>query len=125
MSPLERALSYDPQGFAKDRDGPGLQPPMIDPILMATMAGSPALFKALGELGRSAPRMLAQEAGAIFPEGSIPAEKALVKELGDMLPDTQANYLRNLKLADWHAEKQDWPRVLADKWAMLKHAGGN
>jgi len=66
------------------------------------------------------------EAGAIFPEGmSLPAGKEAGREFMSVLPDAQQAYRRNEALANWHAQNYDFPAVLKDKWALLRHAGGN
>ncbi len=66
------------------------------------------------------------EAGAIFPEGEVPniTSMDMKREAEAVIPPTQQTYLQNLKNYAWHAQNQDWPRVLNDKWAMLKNAGG-
>lgn len=117
---------YDPEGFKKDKYGPGLQAPMIDPIMLGASAVSPALMRSLQGIGEIAPQYLASEAGAIFPEGmGLPKDKNLIKEFGDVLTNSRKDYLRNQQLADWHASNYDWPRVLADKWALSTKSGGN
>lgn len=67
------------------------------------------------------------EAGAIFPEGEIPQllNKQMASEFEEVASPTRVNYVRNNNMANFHAGNEDWPRVLADKWAMLKHFGGN
>jgi hypothetical protein len=89
----------------------------------------PPVAQGLGKFAGQLPEQVgaAGEAGAIFPEGEIPqiANKAMAHEFEDVAPLTRINYVRNNNLANFHAQNQDWPRVLADKWAMLAHAGGN
>lgn len=104
----------------------GLQQPAIDPIMLFSSAAGPAIAKALVGAGRMAPQMMASEAGAIFPEGmAMPKDRALLKEFGDVLPESQKIYRRNESLANWHAENYDFPAVLRDKWALLKNQGGS
>lgn len=123
---LAASPPYDPQGFDKDIYGPGLEPPAIDPIMLFSSAAGPALAKALVGMGRMTPRLMTQEAGAIFPEGmAMPKDRSLLKEFGEVLPESQKIYRRNESLANWHAENLDFPAVLRDKWALLKNAGGS
>lgn len=106
---------------------PGLQQPAIDPIMLLSSAAGPAIAKALVGMSEMAPQMMASQAGAIFPEG-MPIQglpKAAIKELEEILPSTQMAYKRNEALANWHSQMQDFPRVLQDKWALLKHAAGS
>lgn len=112
---------------------PGLESPMGQKILqnLAIAAGG----YGMGNLGGSIAQALAQhagpalqsmgEAGAIFPEGAPKPPDASWKEFGEVLTPTQQNYVRNQNLMDWHAQNMDFPAVLKDKWAMLKHQGGN
>ena len=105
-------------------DSQGMRPPALDPILLASSVAGPAMVG----MGRMAPKMMASEAGAIFPEQlnmPIPKDRAAIQELRSILPESQANYLRNQATSDWHASNYDWPRVLEDKWRLLTHAGGN
>lgn len=119
---IAQALAGSPAAF----DSQGLQQPAIDPIMLLSSAAGPALAKALTGMGEMAPQMLAQEAGAIFPEGmAMPKDRSLLREFGDLLPEDQKIYRRNEALANWHAENMDFPAVLKDKWALLKHTAGN
>jgi len=80
----------------------------------------------LAGMGKMAPRVLAQQAGAIFPEGAgIPKGREAVKEFFDILPESQRAYKTNEALHAFHSEMMDWPRVLQDKWALLKNQAGN
>lgn len=108
-------------------DSAGLAHPAIDPIMLLSTAAGPSMARALVGMSRMAPGLMAQEAGALFPEGEIPqiTNKALADEFESVAPQSRVNYVRNNNLADWHAQNQDWPRVLADKWAMLKNTAGN
>lgn len=111
----------------QDKYGSGLQDVSIPDAMTVYGAGQ------LGKLGvkslssaLESGGILRNEMGSIFPEGvPIPKEKILAKELSEMLPESQANYRRNEALANWHAQNYDFPAVLRDKWALLKHAGGN
>lgn len=108
---------------------PGLQPPEIDPIMLLAGFG-PQAFRgaasALAGTARMAPRILANEAGAIFPEGSaIPKGREAVKEFFDILPESQRAYKTDEALHNFHSDMMDWPRVLKDKWSLLKNWGGN
>lgn len=125
MSSLADALSAR-RSFAADKYGPGLQDVSV-PDAMAVYGlgkaalGVPGAIRSVGPLNESLGEM-----GAIFPEGMpIPKDKTLAQELGNILPESQRLYRGNEALANWHAENQDWPRVLADKWALLKNSGGN
>ena len=108
-------------------DEPGLQDVSVPDAMnfygagkLAT-AGGDALLNALSPTG-----ILRNETGAIFPEGApLPQDQDALKELHQMLPESQQNYIRNQALENWHAKNMDWPRVLQDKWAMLVHSGGN
>lgn len=90
----------------------------------------------MGQMGGGIAQALAQkgipalqglgEAGAVFPEGAaIPPNRDLAKEMMDVLPDSQRAYRTNEALANWHASNYDFPRVLQDKWAMLKNWNGS
>lgn len=61
-----------PDRHPADYDSEGLQAPAIDPIMLLAGAAGPALARALASMGRSAPRILASQAGAIFPENTAP-----------------------------------------------------
>lgn len=128
--PIAQALAGIPQQPSPVMWEPGLAQPDIDPIMLMTGALGPGAVRGMAGAARgmaqTAPRMMASEAGAIFPEGmAVPANKALAKEMGDVLTESQLNYRRNEALANWHASNYDWPRVLQDKWAMLKQSGGS
>lgn len=119
-----------PQQASPVMSEPGLEQPAIDPIMLLAGAFGPGAVRGLagaaGGMAKAAPRMMASEAGAVFPEGmAVPANKALANEMAGLLTDSQLNYKRNEALAGWHAKNYDWPRVLQDKWAMLKHTGGS
>lgn len=113
---------------------PGLESPIEQRILenLSIAAGGygagnagARVAQALVQNGLPMMQSLGQ-AGAIFPEGApLPKDKALLQELGQILPESQQNFQRNKALADWHAQNQDFPRVLQDKWALLKNFGGN
>ncbi len=121
-SRMAQALAGSPSAF----DSQGLQAPAIDPIMLLSSAAGPAIAKALAGMGEMAPGMMAQEAGAIFPEGmAMPKDKALLKEFGSILPEDQRIYRQNEALSDWHASNFDFPAVLRDKWALLKNQGGS
>lgn len=124
-SRIAQALAGSPAAF----DSQGLQQPAIDPIMMASSMGGPALARALAGMSRSAPMMLANEAGAIFPEGvslsSLPQDRVAMQELKTILPESQRMYRGNEAIADWHASMGDYPAVLKDKWRLLNHFGGN
>lgn len=116
---------------------PGLQSPPGQQILqnLATVAGG----YGMGSMGGNIASALAQkglpalqgmgEAGAIFPEGGpLPSitTKAMKDEIDAVLPDSQSMYLQNLNRANWHASHGNFPEVLKDKWALLRHyTGGN
>lgn len=107
-------------------DSQGLQQPAIDPIMLMSNLGGPAIAKALAGMADMAPQMALSQAGAVFPEGiAMPKETELLKEFGSILPESQKLYRRNEALANWHAENMDWPAVLKDKWALLKNYAGN
>lgn len=122
---IAQVLAGNPGAF----DSQGLQPPALDPIMMASSFGGPAIAKALAGMAEMAPQMMASQAGALFPEGvslgSLPQNKEAMQELNQILPDIQAAYRRNEAIANWHAGMQDFPAVLKDKWSLLTHAGGN
>lgn len=105
---------------------PGLESPIGQRILqnLGVVASGYGAGNIAGALVGNA-RSLG-ESGALFPEGGpLPTDRASLQELGQILPDSQKAYLRNQALENWHAENEDWSRVLADKWALLKNAGGN
>jgi hypothetical protein len=109
-------------------DSQGLQqPPEVTQAILAML--TPGLGAMAQDMAASAPRTLAGEAGAIFPEGvslsSLPQDKAAMQELGQILSPTQQLYRRNEALANWHAQNMDFPAVLRDKWALLKNAEGS
>ncbi len=111
---------------AADVDSQGLQmPPEVAAIISSLVL--PPLGQAIGQAAKAAPQRLASEAGAIFPEGGpLPqGGRELMKEFESVLTPSQQNYVRNQNLYDWHASNYDWPRVLSDKWAMLRHSGGS
>ena len=115
------------KSFDEDAYGPGLQDVSVPDALTAygvgkgALAGADLLSEALAPAG-----VLRNNAGAIFPEGmAMPKDRNLIKEFGDILPESRKKYLMNQQLSDWHASNMDWPNVLRDKWAMLTHAGGN
>lgn len=127
---IAQMLAGSPASF----DGQGLETPPEMAILqnLAKVAGGYGMGSAGAQIaqalaGQAIPAMQSLgESGALFPEGApMPTDKASIKELGDILPESQQAYLRNQALSNWHAQMQDFPRVLADKWALLKHAGGN
>ena len=114
---------------------PGLESPPGQKILenLGTVAGGYAtgglgtkMAQALAAKGIPAMQAMG-EAGAIFPEGMpiTGQSKQAISELQQLLTDTEMNYRRNEAMANWHAQMGDFPRVLADKWALLKHAGGS
>lgn len=123
---LKRSLG--PQSWSGNlSDEPGIMDTSVPDAMMVYGAGklgkigADALLEALQPSG-----ILSNEAGAVFPEGmSVPKDKILAKEFSSVIPESRANYLRNESLANWHASNYDFPAVLKDKWAMLKHAGGN
>jgi hypothetical protein len=125
---LKRQRSYT-SGSPAEIDSAGLEmPPEVMAVIQAMLM--PPVTQGLGKFAGQLPEQMgaAGEAGAIFPEGMnvpLPKDKAALQELGQMLPDSRLKYLRNQALSDWHASNSDFPRVLADKWAMLTHAGGN
>lgn len=113
---------------------PGLEMPSEMKFLQAL--NSVAAGMGAGQMGGHLAQVLASkgapifqglgEAGALFPEGAaLPVEPQAAKELMSILPDSQRAYKYNQALSDWHAQNYDFPAVLRDKWAMLKHAGGN
>lgn len=126
---LTRAQQQNPAMYE-----PGLaQPPEMNALRALSQIGQ---GYGMGRMGGSIAHALSQtavpalqglgEAGAIFPEGSaLPKSRDLAKELMDMLPDSQRAYRTNEALANWHAKNYDWPRVLQDKWALLKNTGGS
>ncbi len=125
---------YPEEPFAWEPNEPGLESPFGQRILenLGHAAGGYAMggagshiAAALAQKGLPAMQALGQ-AGAIFPEGgAIPNTRAAYKELEEILPEAQKAFLRNKNLANWHAQMQDFPAVLKDKWALLKHAGGS
>jgi hypothetical protein len=114
---------------------PGLEiPPEMQALksLNSVAAGMGAgqmggqVAKVLAGMSQIAPRVLASQAGAIFPEGAgIPKGREAIKEYFDILPEMQKNYRTNEALHQFHSEMMDWPRVMQDKWALLKNHGGN
>jgi hypothetical protein len=110
-------LAGSPAAF----DSQGLQHPAIDPIMLFASMAAPALTG----MADMAPQAMASEAGAIFPEGmAMPKDRSLIKEFGDILPESQKIYRQNEALANWHASNMDFPAVLRDKWALLKNTAG-
>lgn len=123
---IAKALAGLPAEEGPEMGEPGLQPPTIDPIMLATGFLGPAALNAVKGMVGMAPRLLANEAGALFPEGTaIPPNRELAKQMMDVLPDAQRAYRTNEALANWHAGMYDFPAVLKDKWALLKHTGGS
>ncbi|PWT87985.1 MAG: hypothetical protein C5B54_11340 [Acidobacteria bacterium] len=119
MDRLKSALSW--QGPLYNE--PGLQDVSI-PDAMNVYGPAKGLLGALSV----SPRLLASEAGAIFPEGApLPMQDPVaLKELGQILPPSQASYAQNLANYAKHAANYDWPAVLSDKWGLLRHSvGGN
>lgn len=120
-SQIAQALAGSPAAF----DSQGLQQPAFDPILLLSALAAPAAMGAAGY----APRAMASEAGAVFPEGiplsQIPKDKATMQEFGSVLTPSQQAYKMNEATSNWHAQNMDWPRVLQDKWALLKNFGGS
>lgn len=121
-SRIAEALAGSPAAY----DSQGLAPPAIDPIMLFSSAAGPAIAKALVGMSDIAPQMMASQAGAIFPEGmAMPKDRSLLKEFGEVLPESEKIFRRNEALANWHADNMDFPAVLRDKWALLKNFGGN
>lgn len=71
-SRIAQRLAGSPAEF----DSQGLEQPAIDPIMLLAGLAGPALMRAgtgaVSSMARFAPRQLASEAGAIFPEGTAP-----------------------------------------------------
>ena len=113
------AMAGNPGAF--DSQGIQIAPEVVALISMLLMPGGAKFAQQVpGQIGKLS------EAGSVFPEGGIlPKQTDLIKELGDILPQSEKNFVRNRYLSDWHAENHDWPRVLADKWALLSHSGGS
>lgn len=121
-SRISQILAGSPAEF----DSQGLQQPAIDPVMLLAGLAGPALMNAGKGMAAMAPRAMASEAGAIFPEGmAMPKDKSLIQEFGSILPDSQKQYRLNEALANWHADNMDFPAVLKDKWALLKNTAGN
>ncbi len=121
-SRIAQVLAGSPAAY----DSQGLQTPAIDPIMLLSAVGGPAIAKALAGMADMAPQAMASQAGAIFPEGmAMPKDKAMIQEFGSILPTDQKAYRLNEALANWHAENMDFPAVLKDKWALLKNSAGN
>lgn len=107
-------------------DSSGLQvPPEVMALISSLMM--PPVVQGVGQIAAQAPQRLAGEAGAIFPEGgALPmGNPTAMKELGQILPESQRLYSTNLANALKHGENYDWPAVMRDKWSMLVHAGGS
>jgi hypothetical protein len=122
---LKKSLAQSWSGNLSDE--PGLQDVSVPDAMTVYGAGKLAAGGADILANALAPNgVLRNEVGAIFPEGApLPKDQQSLKELSQILPDSQQNYLRNQALENWHAGNADWPRVLQDKWALLTHSGGN
>lgn len=125
-----KKLAYYPNGaMQEDAQAPGLQDVSVSDGMNVYggaklgMMGKDALMDALANGGKA----FRNEAGAIFPEGEIPQipNREAALEFEKVASPSRVNYVRNNNMADFHARNSDWPRVLADKWAMLKNAAGN
>jgi hypothetical protein len=120
LQKVRNPLAGNPGAF--DSQGLEMPPEVVALITSLLMPGS-------GSFAKQLPQQMSQlgEAGAIFPEGEIPQilNKGMAQEFEQVAPATRVNYVRNNNLANFHAQNNDWPRVLADKWAMLKNHGGN
>lgn len=128
---IAQVLAGNPGVF----DSQGLQvPPEQQMLNNLAMVGS---GYQMGGLGAGIAKTLAAEglpalqglgeAGAIFPEGApLPTgNTSALKELGQILPDSQKQYKMAQALSDWHASNMDFPAVLKDKWMLLKNVAGN
>lgn len=135
-SPLPRdAIANVLAGSPATFDSEGLRTP-VEAKFLTNLAHVGSGMMA-GKLGAQIAQALARqaipalqglgEAGAIFPEGApLPAgNPSALKELGQILPDSQRQYKLAEQLANWHAGNMDFPAVLRDKWMLLKNAGGN
>lgn len=123
---IAKALAGLPAEQGTEMGEPGLQQPAFDPVMLAAGLLGPAALNAFKGVAGAAPGLLANESGAIFPEGAaLPGNRGLAKQMMDVLPDAQQAYRRNEALANWHASNYDFPAVLRDKWALLKHTGGS
>lgn len=60
------------------------------------------------------------EAGAIFPEGPLPAGISKA----DMLTDSERAYKLNEMNEQLYLHNNDFVNALKAKWGMLRHAGG-
>lgn len=104
---------------------PGLQQPAFDPVMLLAGLAGPGLLRGLsglaGGLAKTAPKMMANEAGAIFPEGALP--EGFTK--AEMLTPAEQAYKVNELNEQLYLHNHDFKNALKAKWAMLKNTGGN
>lgn len=125
-TPIAQALTGSPMQVMWE---PGLEMPAEMKALKAL--NSVAGGYGTGQLGGMVAQALAQkgipalqglgEAGALFPEGSLP--QGITK--ADMLTDAERAYKINELNEQMYLHNNDFQNALKAKWAMLKNTGGN